>query len=109
MARSTRNMVRQRRRVSGSHRSTDHAGAADKLGLTRFEFGIAGSMLNCSSVAGDGHLRRLPETGAILFTSHTSVRSVHAALGGRTDRANLASTLETMPESNRPMESDAIC
>jgi dimethylamine monooxygenase subunit A len=50
-------------------------------------------------------LRRLPETGAILFTIRTYVRSVHTAFSAQTDRANLALTLETMPDDVRDYKS----
>jgi dimethylamine monooxygenase subunit A len=50
-------------------------------------------------------LRRLPDTGAILFTIRTYVRPLDRAFGGQVDRQQLASTLETMPDDVRAYKS----
>jgi dimethylamine monooxygenase subunit A len=50
-------------------------------------------------------LRRLPDTGAILFTIRTYVRGLGKAFGEQADREHLASTLQTMPDDVRAYKS----
>jgi dimethylamine monooxygenase subunit A len=50
-------------------------------------------------------LRRLPETGAILFTIRTYVHSLADALPHQPDRERLAAALEAIPDDVRAYKS----